>query len=57
MLMQERWLRALVSSLGMYAKGFQQQTGRPTGELGAEDPLHYSGGDHRTIFRVNWHRE
>lgn len=34
--MQGRWLQALVSSLGMHAKGFQQQTRRPTGELGAE---------------------
>lgn len=30
-----RWLQALVSSLGTHAKGFQQQTQLPTGELGA----------------------
>lgn len=30
-----RWLQALVSSLGLHAKGFQQQTQLPTGELGA----------------------
>lgn len=30
-----RWLQALVSSLGIHAKGLQQQTQLPTGELGA----------------------